>query len=420
MNLNKIMPVRISILCLLCVVVGQMSLAQRPSRSGAQALRVDSDPADLPCAGVTLLEEDFENGLPAGWTIVDGDGLSPRSELNLQAGWQLRADYDDSTNNVMVSPSWYQGGGSSNDWLILPQVNLGDNPCMSWTAYSLDNFYLEDYEIRVSTTTNDTSAFIALSAADMVTAELPNKTIRAISLADYANQSVFIAIRQISDDEFALVLDDVRISNIEPLDIGVSNLTYGNPDPGDEAPIRFTLSNFGADTVNSFTACYSVNGGPSNCVVLDTFVLAPNQTISFTHPDTFLSDTTDLFYDLCGWTAAPNGAADNDAGNDSLCVKMEVGNPVGTVEEALIGFEMDIYPNPVMGGDLNLAFQRMQGGQRMYWRIFDLSGAMLQSGEFVAYEGLQKAISVSSLSSGLYFLEVRGEKGRLTRKFILD
>ena len=420
MKLKNTMLVRVGTMVLLALLLGENAYGQRPSRSGMLESRVSSDPADLPCAGVTVLEEDFENGIPAGWTLIDGDAQAPRSELNLAAGWQLRADYDDTSNTVMVSPSWYENGGASNDWLILPQVTLGANPCMSWTAYSLDNFFLEAYEVRVSTTTNDTSAFNALPAADTVPLELPNKTIRAISLADYANQSVYLAFRQISDDKFALVLDDVRISNIQPLDIGISAVSYGSPSPGDSIVMTLSVSNYGADTVTSFTTCYSIDGGASNCSTVDSIVLPPNQTLAYEHPDTFVSDSMDAFYDLCAWTSAPNNAGDNDANNDTLCQKLEVGNPVGLPGSPEAGFELLVYPNPVEGGVLHIALTRVDQPQQMRMRLFSISGSLLMDREFRGHAGAAMEIDTGLLTKGLYLLEITGENGRRTHKITLQ
>ena len=420
MKLKNTMLVHGGAMLLLVLLLGQSAWAQRPTRSGVLEMRAASDPADLPCAGVTVLEEDFENGLPAGWTLVDGDAQAPRPQLNLAAGWQLRQDYDDTSNTVMVSPSWYENGGASDDWLILPQVTLGANPCMSWTAYSLDNFFLEAYEVRVSTTTNDTSAFTALPIADTVPQELPNKTIRAISLADYANQTVYLAFRQVSDDKFALILDDIRIANIQPLDIGVSAVTYGSPQPGDSIVMTLEVSNYGADTVTSFTTCYSIDGGPSNCSTVDSIVLPPNQTLSYEHPDTFVSDSMDAFYDLCAWTAAPNNAGDNDANNDTLCLKLEVGNPVGLPASPEAGFELLVYPNPVEGGVLHIALTRVDKPQQMRLRLFSISGRLLMDRGFQGHAGAALEIDAHQFPKGLYLLEITGENGRRTHKITLQ
>src|SRR5687768_17483587 len=97
-------------LCLLLVTAlgWDIAFAQVTSRSkiGWTATKTEGITAVIPCAGTVLLSEDFESGIPAGWLVIDGDGLTPAAQMQLQPGWQGRTDYRDSTNSVAVSPSW--------------------------------------------------------------------------------------------------------------------------------------------------------------------------------------------------------------------------------------------------------------------------------------------------------------------------
>ncbi|HHG84743.1 MAG TPA: hypothetical protein ENJ82_08330, partial [Bacteroidetes bacterium] len=59
-------------------------------RSGSTAQGVAGLSSGIPCSGSQIFFEDFENGLPANWIIIDGDTLTPRMETGLSKGWQTR------------------------------------------------------------------------------------------------------------------------------------------------------------------------------------------------------------------------------------------------------------------------------------------------------------------------------------------
>lgn len=405
----------------------QPAFAQLESRSGwtgdlpSELFRSSSLPSEVACAGVTIVEEGFENGIPTGWVIVDGDGLTPRTELGLQSGWQLRSDYKDSSNTVMVSPSWYVGGGTSNDWLISPAISLGSNPCFSWKTYSQDAFFPEAYEVRISTAGQDTADFLANALVDTVLSEAGGRTIHAIDLQDFAGQTVFLAFRQTSQDQFVLALDDVRISQIEPLDIGVSAIADVVASPGDTLEFDLSVANYGSETVNSFTVCWSIDGGSSNCIVVDSVSIPPNQAITFTHDSLYFSDTTNSFYDLCAWTSAPNGAGDNDINNDTTCSQIEVGTPVGIQPEVQELASLTVYPNPG-SGVVTVSVPNLKGSHNLQLSIVDVQGRLLRSSHWSRVSGsFSTQLNLDSLPSGLYLLELHSDRGeRVVKRLMVD
>lgn len=398
--------------------VNAFGQADRRSEGTPVTLRVDSDPAAVPCAGVTVFEEGFDNGFPAGWQVIDGDGLTPRSEMGLAPGFQVLTDYRDTSNNVMASPSWYDnGGGVSNDWLISPQITLGSNPCFSWTAYSQDGGFPEAYEVYLATTGSDTSDFLAGTRIDTVATEIGDYTIRALNLDNFANQNVYLAFRQISDDKFVLALDNIKISNIEPVDIGATSVSYGSPSPGDTLTFVVGVANYGSDIVTSFDLCYSIDGSTPSCVTVDTFTLEPNQSVSVTHSVEFVSDTLDAFYTFCAYTENPNNGSDNDASNDTLCQEISVGSPVGIGTPQFQSLEMTAYPNPT-SGILNLQIESNRESVNI--QLFGVDGKKYLERETRSNQG-EIALDLESLPKGIYLLRAESEKGKVgTARIILD
>ena len=385
----------------------------------AQWVWSQSSPVAVPCGGQEIIREDFENGIPVNWNIQDVDGNTPDGTTGLQPGWQIREDYRDSTNSLMVSSSFYSPFAASDDWLITERMPLGDNPCVSWKAYSQDGSFREDYEVRVSNTGNSISDFATV--VDTVSAESNQPVDRAIYLPNFANDTVYIAFRQVSNDKFVLALDDILVSNAEVLDIGVSAINFGSPQPGDTSRFQFTVANYGSGNVTGFTTCFQVDGGSINCTTLDTIALSPNQTYSFVHPDSFVFDTLDQFYDLCVWTSAPNAATDELSGNDTLCTQIPIGSPVGVPSPNNPNFEVSIFPNPVQNGRLNLHFGSVKSSAPLHFALYNLQGQQLLEANRRVLSGSQLEMELFHVPAGIYFLELRDQSGgRLVRKIQID
>lgn len=389
-------------------------------RDAAPLQRTTSVSSTLPCAGSEIFSEDFENGFPAGWTVIDGDDLDPRTELGLVKGWQIREDYLDSTDHAMVSTSWYDPVGQSDDWLITPQITLGNNSCLSWEGRSQDQFFRENYEVRISTTTPDTNAFLSDSALVEVVGEVGTNNIRAVNLSEYANQTVYIAFRQTSDDKFVLVLDDVKISNVNNIDIGVVGFEYGAPQIGDTVYFEAEVGNFGSDTITSFNVIYSIDGNSPLSHTVDSVVLVPNATIFIDHEDYFISDSTDSFYFTCFWTSIPNNTADEDFSNDSLCLNMPVGSPVGRPEPNLSDAQILVYPNPFTD-HLNLQVEELSGKVDAEIRLFDLLGREQAFFQRNLHSNMQLSLETGTLPAGMYFLQITdGDRVLFVRRLLRE
>lgn len=389
------------------------------SRSGQSQTTVSalSPTSDLPCAGTAIFEEDFEGGLGA-WTLIDGDGLTPNAQMGLVAGWQSRQDYRDTSNHVAVSPSWYSPAGTSNDWLISPPIAIGSNSCLSWVAYSQDASFLESYEIRVATTP-DTSAFLLDSALVRVSAAPSAKTLRTTSLVDYAGQTVHIAFRQTSQDKFALAIDDVKISNVNAIDIGVYAVTTPTSDPGDTIPLSIEVANYGSDTIRNFFLHYQVEAGAIQTMTIDSVVLAPNKTLNITHSTKFVSDTIEAFYDFCAWTTQPNGVADQGIVNDSLCDRFKAGTPVGIAGAQAQHIGLRAYPIPA-GERLSVEVLHARPEQATA-TLYDLQGRIQRRQSLRLGTVTTLQFELGGMAPGVYMLHLQTASGNsATQKIIVQ
>jgi hypothetical protein len=405
--MRELIQKRIALLLLLMGLGWGMAFAQITSRKpggSASVQKTTTTTADIACAGTVLLEEDFEGGIPAGWVVIDGDGLTPVSQMGLQPGWQSRVDYRDSNNTVVVSPSWYSPVGQSDDWLITPAVALGANPCLSWMAYSQDGSFKETYEVRVATTP-DTTAFLANAAVETVVDASGDPHVASASLTAWANQTVYIAFRQTSVDKFVLALDDVKVSNVNVRDVGVYALQYGDPDPGDTVTIRFEVANYGSDTITSFQAMYSVDGGTAQFMAVGPVSIPPNATLSFDHDSLYISDSVDANYNLCAWTNLPNASFDQEMSNDTLCNTLTVGEPVGRPEPIAAMQSISLYPNPCQES-VSVLPMGLRQSQRAALHIVDIHGRTCDARALHLLPHTAVNLNMESFTPGMYFIRI--------------
>ncbi len=155
-----------------------------------------------------LFEEYFDEGMPESFNLVNLDGLTPDDpDLATMAdsAWTVRnitaqGFGGGSGSNAAFSVSWYVGdGGPSDDWMILPAVDLGADPYLNWSAMAITSSgdFRDQYQVFVVTGGQEVEDFFLASPIFDTgeTGEEIEETFRSISLADFANETVFIAFR---------------------------------------------------------------------------------------------------------------------------------------------------------------------------------------------------------------------------------
>lgn len=225
------------------------------SAVGAYVLRV-ADSASVDC-GNPILSEGFDAGIPASWTLVDNDGLTPMVEGFDQA-WMVILDPDNGTDIRAASTSYYDPSGQADDWLITPAINLDGGSVLQWEAASYSSNWPDGYEVRISTAGTQLSAFLANASLFSVDAESTLWGTRVVDLAaaGYSDQTVHIAFRNITDDGFFLMVDNIQVCGASEVDaeIGVSPTYYMFPNlavgAGPSASVPFTISNAGPDALS--------------------------------------------------------------------------------------------------------------------------------------------------------------------------
>ncbi len=168
----------------------------------------------------TITDVTFPNqGLPMAFIAFNPMTTTPPvTGMTTHAGDRLGACF------ASVTPP-------NNDWLISPQVNLGQNPMISmWVKSYTAAYGLERYNILVSTTDNNPNSFTQI--AGTIEAPATAWTYVEYDLGDYEGQDVYVAIQCVSNDAFIFLVDDITISfftSTGDLPLAESLKVYPNP-----------------------------------------------------------------------------------------------------------------------------------------------------------------------------------------------
>lgn len=184
--------------------------------------------------GVPFFSDGFENYADfsltfAPWTQVDVDGSGTYGIQNVtfpNSGYTGSfIIFNQSQTTPPAGGNWTARTGDkaaacfaavtfpNDDWLITPQLSLGNSSSLSFWAKSVTDAYgLERLSVWVSTTDNQTSSFTKISADTYITVPI-TWTNYTYDLAAYNNQAIYIAIRCVSSDAFALLVDDFEVNS---------------------------------------------------------------------------------------------------------------------------------------------------------------------------------------------------------------
>lgn len=181
-----------------------------------------------------ILNEDFQTGIPATWTIVDNDGLTPDAQVSeYTQAWISKEDPDNNMDTTASSTSFFDPVGRADRWLITPALAIGNfGNIIQWEAKSHDPSFPESYKVLISTTDTQISSFT--DTLIIVTNELPTWTTRTVNISDsgYVSGNVHIAFVNTTYDGFKLYFDDFIATIDDPVGISENEFSmniFPNP-----------------------------------------------------------------------------------------------------------------------------------------------------------------------------------------------
>ncbi|MFZ1705505.1 MAG: choice-of-anchor J domain-containing protein [Saprospiraceae bacterium] len=199
-----------------------------------------------------LYSQNFEDGM-GDMILINADNRTPAPQLSdFVDAWTAYEFFEN--NFSAVSISWYAPPGKSDDWMITPIVSgITEKTVLNWKAMAVDEAYPDGYEVLISENGSPEIAdFKKLLVR--VNRENPELTDRSLSLADFAGKDIRIAFRNISNDMFLLLVDDIEVVILKDFDMKVSLFAVDKYSPiNTAAEVRYEITNNGSETVTDFT-----------------------------------------------------------------------------------------------------------------------------------------------------------------------
>ncbi len=207
----------------------------------------------------TYFWDDFSNGMTQ-FTTYNVDGLAPDpavfgSLFGASAPYKAWVVDSPEGDKIAISTSKYAPTGTANDWLVTNSpINIQSASAnLIWKARSFNSTNKEGYKVYISTTGNNVADFknVVYSNAG----ENFSWTVRTISLASYAGQSIYIAFVNDTYNKWVLGIDNI-FAGVTGffLDDNTPQYTYYK-----RVAVKGTLKNIGNE-MTGFTAKYTVNG----------------------------------------------------------------------------------------------------------------------------------------------------------------
>ena len=274
----------------------------------------------MPVYAQWSINEGFEDGvISSGWTIYDENDDGDE--------WFA---YENSshahTGSWCATVASY--GSDGDDWLVTPAVTIQPGDVFSFYAKAWTS--TENMKVLLSTTTNTVSAFNV--TLESVVGLGTNYVEYSYDLSAYAGQTIYLAI-QWEMVTYALVVDDIKVGQAEPNDVGMLSIEI----PEDYYRVNSeiypsgTIQNFGSSDVTSeFKVICDIYNKENTLSYTDTL----------TYSGTLTADATDEVTFTQSWVPVDTGIyscliytyleGDGYTNNDSITNETEIVLHYGT------------------------------------------------------------------------------------------
>jgi hypothetical protein len=186
-------------------------------------------------AQTVIFSTDFQQGMPANYTIVDNDGNTPDATVaEFTSAWITVVDPENALDTIAASTSFFTSLDSASRWMITPPLALGSfGNFIQWNAKSHDPSYPDNYLVLVSATDNQISSFTdTIGFIEEENFEWTNREVNLFTQG-YFDQTIYVAFVNVTLDGFKLYIDDIEVRKDDPVGLQepnvVSNIVYPNP-----------------------------------------------------------------------------------------------------------------------------------------------------------------------------------------------
>ncbi len=311
---------------------------------------------------------DFPNKNYVGSFIVfDWNGTDP---ANLP-GWQPH-----SGNKCLACFGTQPPDNPNNDWLISPIINIDTTKYLVFYAKSVSDLYNpEIIRVGISQGSNIPEDFEFITPEPI---EIPTHWKRYVfDLSEYKGSDIRFAINVISDNAFALLIDDIAVTSYVE---GFKNT--------EETDIPSQLTRIAGTNGNIKT--YSPKA-------LSSYLIYKDRKLYAEVPDTQLYYVDNQFTENSYYYVVANYEGTLSLPSDGVYISLE-----DTISERPKDNELKIYPNPSVNGNFTISFNHFVKDAQLY--MFDINGKLIFKDKLNNVK--EKTYNMQDLNSGFYILEV--------------
>jgi hypothetical protein len=208
------------------------------SGTTTKTIAVSGNAVDCSAPQTLPFTEDFENGMPACWTILDqdGDGYSWEDSYNpvsYYSGSPFSGEGNNGSEGFVLSGSYSNALSSAltpDNWLITPALVIPSNGAkLTWYVAAIDADYAaEYYDVMLSTSLNP-STFTSVFNETLQSDQWEQRTVNING--NYAGQNVYVAFRNHNtEDIFLMRIDDISVTALTGVESHELNTTiFPNP-----------------------------------------------------------------------------------------------------------------------------------------------------------------------------------------------
>lgn len=249
---------------------------------------------------------------PTNMLLRNVDNLIPDAGVSyVNNAWIRREDFSNNVaDSCAFSTSWYSPFGVANDFMWTPMIAIpAGTTNLTWNALSYDPLYPDGYEVRVMAGTAPTGGTGVIgnqlsnsTAVFSVVAENTTWTSRTVNLSAYAGQNIYIGFRNNSNNQFLLLIDDIKVEVQNPFDASVTAAIiseYTSIPLGQAGiPLGGTVSNVGTNALTNVALTANVYNSLNVLVHSATATpvasIASGANAAFTMPD-FIPTVADVY-----------------------------------------------------------------------------------------------------------------------------
>lgn len=189
-------------------------------------------------AGDVYLMTDFNQGIPADFTLISNDNMSIASQdfkrIQPTKTW-FSSEANGADGLVAMSASRRQYADIPTDnWIITPRLHITSTDAwLRWDARSIHHDLRDGYTVLISTTD-----LTGLKPVVSIREETYSWATHVVSLADYVGKDVYIAVSHNSTNRFLLALDNLFVGELD--DISIRGRNTSRHFVGDEGKMNVT------------------------------------------------------------------------------------------------------------------------------------------------------------------------------------